>query len=402
MKNTLMPHAPLAALLASRQPDGLRSAVRADGNDPSRVIGELSREVNRITGDVTQRLEQLETRQKDIEQSAGSRRGSGGGSASQSWGSQLENSTAAQSLNNSLRGTVAIRVENALTSASASGGALIAPDRRSDPIGLPRRKLTVRQLFAQGRTTSGLIEWPVQKTRVNNAAPVAETNAKPESQYTWEMKKFPVRTLAHWVPVPRQMMDDIPVLSSLIDGELRYGLDDVEDMELLKGDGTGEHLEGVMTTASPFVNPIPDFALTQKIDVLLAAIAQVDETNMPADGIVLHPLDWRGIQGLKDTTGRYLSEPFAELIERLFKMPIATSQAMDQGDFLVGSFLRGAEVFDRMETEVLISSEDRDNFIKNMLTVRAEERLAFVKKYPQAFVTGNFAEALAAVPAGNG
>ena len=36
-----------------------------------------------------------------------------------------------------------------------------------------------------------------------------------------------------------------------------------------------------------------------------------------------------------------------------------------------------------MLTEVLISSEDRDNFIKNMLTVRAEERIALAVKIPE-------------------
>ena len=120
----------------------------------------------------------------------------------------------------------------------------------------------------------------------------------------------------------------------------------------------------------------------------------MDDTDWDADGIVLNPLDWRAIQGIKDSEGRYLSSPFSELLERLWQMPIATSKAMDTGDFLVGSFQRGAQIFDRMDTEVLISTEDRDNFIRNMVTVRAEERLAFIIKHPGAFVFGNFADSL--------
>ena len=73
----------------------------------------------------------------------------------------------------------------------------------------------------------------------------------------------------------------------------------------------------------------------------------------------------------------------------------------DLVDFEVGGVRRQAagavfpavllQIIDRQLTEVLISSEDRDNFIKNMLTVRAEERVALAVKMPSALVYGEFA-----------
>jgi HK97 family phage major capsid protein len=63
---------------------------------------------------------------------------------------------------------------------------------------------------------------------------------------------------------------------------------------------------------------------------------------------------------------------------------------MDVDEFLVGAFLTAATIYDRMDAEVLISSEDADNFTKNMLTVRAEKRLALAVKRPAALVTGDF------------
>ena len=59
---------------------------------------------------------------------------------------------------------------------------------------------------------------------------------------------------------------------------------------------------------------------------------------------------------------------------------------MNRGECLVGAFGLGARLHDRMDVEVLISGEDSDNFRRNMLTVRAEERTALAVRVQTAFV----------------
>ena len=58
--------------------------------------------------------------------------------------------------------------------------------------------------------------------------------------------------------------------------------------------------------------------------------------------------------------------------------------------FLVGSFRFGATLYDRMGVEVLISTENVDDFEKNLATMRCEERLALAVKRPGAFIFGDF------------
>ena len=65
--------------------------------------------------------------------------------------------------------------------------------------------------------------------------------------------------------------------------------------------------------------------------------------------------------------------------------------AMQVSKFLTGAFRLGAQIFDRMSIEVLISTEDQDNFVKNMITIRAEERLALAVYRPAAFIYGTAA-----------
>ncbi|GEP09276.1 phage major capsid protein [Methylobacterium gnaphalii] len=295
------------------------------------------------------------------------------------------------------KGTQRIEVK-AITSAPNSAGSLIVPDYQRAPVMLPHRPMTVRQLLQPGRTASNLIYFVRQSGFTNNAAVVAEGAQKPESNIVFTPDQAPVRTIAHWIPVSRNAFDDVPGMESLIDGELVYGLDYVEEQELLFGDGTGEHLDGLATQATPFAAPT---GLTSsasagsgvdKIDTLLAAIVQSEVALLPATGMVLNTIDWAQIVSSKDSTGQYLGNgPFGSQQGRsIWDLPTAVTPAMPQGKFLVGSLGTSAQIFDRLDAEVVVSSEDRDNFIKNMLTVRAEKRLALAVKRPAGIIYGSF------------
>lgn len=285
-------------------------------------------------------------------------------------------------------GTIKLSVKAAVTSASNSGGVLIPADRQNEIVTIPRRQLRVRDLLTPGRTTSNSIEYPRQTTRTNNAAPVAETLQKPESAYVWEEATAPVRTIAHWVPVSRQAMDDIPQLESILDGELRFGLDDAEDLALLLGDGVSPNIYGLYPQATAYSAPIT-IANATRIDQLRLAILQVELADYAPDGIVLHPTAWTGIELTKDSAGGYIfANPQALAGPVLWGRPVVPTKAIGAGNFLTGAFKMAAQIFDRMETEVRISDQDRDNFIKNMLTVRAEKRLALAVRRAAAMVKG--------------
>ncbi|MDF8353219.1 phage major capsid protein [Ensifer adhaerens] len=383
-----------AALLAS----GATFHIK-DAGDPmetlKKAFGEHNVEVLRRLGATDGKLEELGTRLFDLEQKGARSRSYGGRDAVETWGSQISVCEEVRGINSNWRGRVRMDVKaSTITSSTAdaagSAGSLVSPDRQSGYIDLPRRKLRVRALFSPGKTSGNAVEWPMLKARTNNAAIAPENTLKAQSDLQFDLKQWPVRTIAHWMLASKQILDDVPALGSVIDGELRYGLADVEDFQFLMGSATGDNLQGVYTGATAFAAP---FAITSPtmIDMLLQAIAQVDETEHETDGIVLNPIDWRLIQSIKDSEGRYIGGgPFGDLVQRLWQMPIVTSKAMTRDKFLVGAFKQGAQIFDREEATVEISTEDSDNFRKNLVTLRGEERLAFVVKYPGAFVKGDF------------
>ena len=111
-----------------------------------------------------------------------------------------------------------------------------------------------------------------------------------------------------------------------------------------------------------------------------------------ASGIVLNPVDWADIELQKDEQGRYIWVNVVEGgVPRLWKLPVVDTTAVPEGEFLVGAFNIAAQVFDREDAAVEVSTEDSDNFRKNMVTIRAEERLAMAVYRPESFVHGEFA-----------
>ena len=328
---------------------------------------------------------ELDGRIKEIEQKLARRPGED--DQAKSLGQTVVDNDQVKALLSSKSGRVRVSVK-AITSGGASAGPLVVPQRLPGLIAPPDRRMTVRDLLTPGRTSSSSLEYVRETGFTNNAAPVAEGAQKPESDITFEQDTANVRTIAHWVHATKQILDDAPMLQSYIDGRLRYGLMFVEEGQLLKGAGTGQNLHGIVPQASAF-DPAFVPAHATLIDTLRLALLQAELAEYPSTGIVLHPTDWARIELTKDNEGRYVfANPNQLLGPGLWGKPVVPTQAMDVAEFLVGAFQLGAQIFDREDANVEISTEDRDNFIKNMVTIRGEERLTLAVYRPEAFVTG--------------
>ena len=281
-----------------------------------------------------------------------------------------------------------------ITGTTGSGADLYVP-QRDLPVMLPQRPLRVRDLLPVVRVTTGTVEYPHQTTRNNSAATVAEGDLKPQSDIQFELVSVPIRTIAHWALASRQILDDVPQLQSYVDGELMYGLGYVEDNQLLNGAGTGTDLNGIYTQATAFAAGALVVASPTKIDVIGAALLQQNLTNLPADGIVVHPSDFTSMQLTKSSTGEYiLGDPQTATIPRLFGLPVVATPAMTAGTFLVGHFRGSATLYDRMSARVEISTEDSDNFRRNLCTLLCEERIGLAVKQAIGFTAGSFASAI--------
>lgn len=285
------------------------------------------------------------------------------------------------------------------TDANGSAGDLVVP-QRAPLVDAVERRMTIRDLLMPGNTNASSIQYPKETGFTNSAATHTETagTAKPQSEIKFDLVTATVTTIAHWVLATRQILDDAPMLRSYIDGRLRYGLRYAEELQLLNGDGTGTNLNGVYTQATAF-DATPPFTFTAptRIDVLRLAILQAALAELPASGMVLNPIDWAAIETTKDADGRYIiGDPSGEAQPRMWGLPVVPTQAMTADKYLVGAFSTAAQIFDRQDARVEVSTEDSDNFRKNLVTILAEERLALAVYRPEAFIKGDFSDDITA------
>lgn len=270
------------------------------------------------------------------------------------------------------------------------GAGVLEPQRLPGIQPRLRRRLFLRDIIASGTTGSNSIQFVQQTGFTNRADYVSEGKKKPESEINFEVKQVNVTTIAHLFKAAKQLLDDFAQLQSFVDSELRYGLKLKEETELLYGDGTGIHLLGIVPQATPFA---PAFSVTNqtRIDDLRLAILQSELAELPADGIVLHPIAWASIELTKTTDGAYVfANPLGLASPNLWGKSVVPTQAMEQNEFLTGGFDSAAQIFDREQENIQIATQNNDDFEKNMITIRCEERLALVVKRPESFITGEF------------
>ncbi|UMS13626.1 phage major capsid protein [Escherichia coli] len=290
---------------------------------------------------------------------------------------------------------ISVPIKAAMISSDVAEG-VIEPKRLPGIDTAPKQRLFIRELIAPGRTSSPAIFWVQQTGFTNNAAVVPENTTKPYSDIEFATKITPVTTIAHMFKASKQILDDFSQLQSTVDAEMRYGLKYVEEQEILFGDGSGAHLHGIVPQASAYS---PEFEVEKQngIDDLRLAMLQAQLARFPASGHVLHFIDWAKIELTKDTLGRYiLANPTGLTGPTLWGLPVvATEVAAFKGKFLTGAFNAAAQIFDREDANVVISTENADDFEKNMISIRCEERLALAVKRPEAFIYGPFKTSVA-------
>lgn len=266
---------------------------------------------------------------------------------------------------------------------------IVAPVREAGVHGEGRFPYMLRNLFRSRPITTGAA-MAIRSTSedIEAGSQATEGAGKNESEFAFGGATIAVRTIAHYVNVSRQALDDVEGLAAFLDESLIWGLEAKVEDQLLNSDDTGGELDGLIDSATGFNVSILPSVGWNTIDVLGAAATQLRETGFMPTFYVVHPRDAFRMGILKDQEDRYLMDPRVAEDAGLWGMTPVISDKMLQGSFLVGDQTK-AIIRQRMTATLDVSDSHGTNFTTNLLTVRAEERLALVKLREDAFVYGS-------------
>lgn len=282
-----------------------------------------------------------------------------------------------------------VRVESKNTILVGTGNTVSRHDQMAGVVPGAFRMLTVMPTIDNYSTSSNVMYYSRELLWTNAAAGQVEGNAKAESTLTFEEVTTAIRTVAHFIKVSRQALDDSEFLSSYMDRRMRHGVNNKIEDQIINGDGTGQNFSGWDTagnhtvTSALATGDIYGLANKMKYEIIAADYAP--------DFFYMNPSDWATAETQRRGAGddafvaasgavSYVNNGLTPL---LWGLPVVLSNNVTAGDLWCKS--RDADGYaDRSGTVVEMFEQDDTNVQSNLVTVRAEARGASLNFTPAA------------------
>jgi len=258
-----------------------------------------------------------------------------------------------------------------------------------------RVRMTVADLLGQGSISGNAISYLVEAAMEGDFTTVAEGGAKPQihfgnpTQVTDALKK-----IAGFIKLTDEFIEDAEFLVSEINNRLLYQLGYFEEQQLLNGNGSGTNIQGLLNRSGIQTEASASFATkpTDWPDAIFRAMTKIEvNSGFPADGLIIHPTDYQTFRLQKDANNQYFGGGFFQgqygaggVPEKppLWGLSTVVTPAIAQGTVAVGAFKSVATLFRKGGVRVESANQHASDFTSNLVTIRAEERVALALRVP--------------------
>jgi HK97 family phage major capsid protein len=286
----------------------------------------------------------------------------------------------------------------AFSGGAGLAGQLNTPEFLPGITALKFQPLTIADLIPSGTTGSSSISYVIESAFQDLTATVTE-GTKPQLDLTLARRQDNVTKIANVAKVTDEMFQDQPAFQSYLTNRMIFGVQRVEENQLLNGNGTPPQLQGILNRSGLATTVVTAAGLTalkaiegiyNQITALRAvSFVEPDAHRHPPDGLADHPAR----QGLARTSTTAVAPsrvPTATAVtpsnlDSLWGLKAVITTAIAQGTVLVGGFAESAQVFRNQGISVQMTDSNVDDFINNLITLRAEERLALAVYRPAGF-----------------
>jgi len=244
-----------------------------------------------------------------------------------------------------------------------------------------RTPLVIRDLFGAEQISGSTLVYLIEGAIQGAPAVTAEGNEKPQIHFADPTPKtVSLAKVACHIKESDEYINDYPFLASAINGRLLYELGLVEQGKLVT-DLLGT--SGIQTGTYAATGTATDIA-----DAILQAAMDVQaQTGFAADAIAMNPADWYILRVGKDGDDRYYGGGYfgEQSVPNIWGIPVCVSASITSGTVVVGAFKTCASVVTNGGVSVEAVNTNEDDFVKNLMTIRAEERLALAVRRPAGF-----------------
>lgn len=244
-----------------------------------------------------------------------------------------------------------------------------------------RVPLVVRDLFGAENISGSTLVYLVEGAMQGAPAVTAEGAEKPQIHFADPTAKtVSLAKVACHIKESDEYIHDYPFLASAINGRLLYELGLVEQNKLVADLLATSGIQTGTYAANATASDIADAILQAAMDVQ-------NSSGFAADAILINPADWYALRVAKDGEDRYYGGGFfgAQNVPNLWGINVCVSPAVTAGTIVVGAYKTCASVVQNGGVSVEAVNTNEDDFVKNLMTIRAEERLALAVRRPAGF-----------------
>lgn len=258
----------------------------------------------------------------------------------------------------------------------------------SQNVGEINYKLGVREAFGREAISGNTLTYFVMQG-VNGTPGVitldGQGSAKAQIEPIYEPVTAPLKKIACYIKETDELLSDAPFLESVVRGRGVYEQQKAVETQLV-----------TQLTMTAGINTTYQNAGLTFDNLLKAKCAVEAATGYDADTILINPVDLQTLLLAKDGTNQYLMggpayAPYGNgaygAYLPIWGCKVIATNAITQGNAVIGAFKQGAAVVTKANEglRVEVSNSDQDDFIKNLITVRIEERVLLAVRVPSAF-----------------
>lgn len=265
---------------------------------------------------------------------------------------------------------------------------------------------TVAQLIPQTTIDQASVPFMRETVISEGARELEEGELYPEASIDFTEDSSPVRKIGVALPATEEILEDESLVRGHINARLPQFIRNREDLQILRGDGVAPNLLGILNLSGIDTTTQYDISDTAaanaaasgtgsaiKMESIFTAAARVSENFLDPDAVVTSLGFWEMIRLAKDANGNYLIAPATDAaIPRIWGLRIVSSGRMPvegagNKPILVGAFAQASQIWRRRAISLSVSDSHEDRFLRDILTIKANTRLAVTHYRPGGYAT---------------